>query len=79
VDELRTLVEEVEEGLAEVRRWAMEFKRDVIIGGENQRTGKTSAEKVLRWGCRWGGLVWTITGKDSAQVTIAQEEGAEGG
>lgn len=33
---------------AETKKDTYEFKRDIIIGGEDPRTGKTNAEKVIR-------------------------------
>jgi hypothetical protein len=32
--------------LAELKKEAYEFKRDIVVGAENMRTGKTIAEKV---------------------------------
>ena len=32
--------------IAELKKDAYEFKRDVVVGGENPRTGRTVAEKV---------------------------------
>merc|ERR1719510_2150243 len=34
---------------AEVKRDAYEFRRDIVVGAENPRTGKTMAEKVLKY------------------------------
>eukprot|EP00882_Tetradesmus_deserticola_P033401 GHRQ01038158.1.p3 GENE.GHRQ01038158.1~~GHRQ01038158.1.p3 ORF type:complete len:119 (+),score=34.91 GHRQ01038158.1:965-1321(+) len=48
VDDIRTLVEEVDLRIAETKKDTYEFKRDIIIGGEDPRTGKTNAEKVTR-------------------------------
>lgn len=33
----------------EVKRETYEFKRDVIVGGENPRTGKIMSDKVMRF------------------------------
>ena len=33
--------------VGELKREAYEFKRDVVVGAENPRTGKIMAEKVL--------------------------------
>ncbi len=48
VDDIRTLMEEVDMRMTEAKKDTYEFKRDIIIGGEDPRTGKTSAEKMLR-------------------------------
>lgn len=49
VDDIRTLMEEVDLRIAETKKDTYEFKRDIIIGGEDPRTGKTNAEKVIRF------------------------------
>jgi hypothetical protein len=48
VDDIRTLMEEVDLRIAETKKDTYEFKRDIIIGGEDPRTGKTNAKKVIR-------------------------------
>jgi hypothetical protein len=40
------VLEETETRIAELKKDAYEFKRDVVVGGENPRTGRTVAEKV---------------------------------
>eukprot|EP00878_Enallax_costatus_P022074 GHUV01023406.1.p1 GENE.GHUV01023406.1~~GHUV01023406.1.p1 ORF type:complete len:345 (+),score=132.90 GHUV01023406.1:197-1231(+) len=49
IDDIRTLMEEVDMRIAETKKDTYEFKRDIIIGGEDPRTGKTNAEKVIRF------------------------------
>merc|ERR1719446_1776425 len=49
LDILRALTEETEIRTAEVKRDAYEFRRDIVVGAENPRTGKTMAEKVLKY------------------------------
>jgi hypothetical protein len=56
ISDIGTLLEEVEVRMTEVRKDTWEFKRDVIIGAEDPRTGRTSAEKVLRCGLPAGWL-----------------------
>jgi hypothetical protein len=34
---------------AELKKEAYEFKRDIVVGAENMRTGKTVAEKIYRY------------------------------
>merc|ERR1719188_2723680 len=46
---LRALMEETDIRTAEVKRDAYEFRRDIVVGAENPRTGKTMAEKVLKY------------------------------
>ncbi len=48
VDDIRTLVEEVDMRIAETKRATYEFKRDIIMGGEDLHTGVTSADKMVR-------------------------------
>eukprot|EP00927_Polykrikos_kofoidii_P051183 TRINITY_DN44988_c0_g1_i1.p1 TRINITY_DN44988_c0_g1~~TRINITY_DN44988_c0_g1_i1.p1 ORF type:complete len:361 (+),score=103.59 TRINITY_DN44988_c0_g1_i1:110-1192(+) len=49
IDILTALMEETEIRTAEVKRDAYEFRRDIVVGAENPRTGKTMAEKVLKY------------------------------
>lgn len=35
--------------IAELKKEAYEFKRDIVVGAENFRTGKTMAENVIRY------------------------------
>ncbi|CAD7966767.1 unnamed protein product [Amoebophrya sp. A120] len=58
LDVLKALMEETDIRIAEVKRDAYEFRRDIVLGAENPRTGKTMAEKVLKY------LEDKLTGKD---------------
>lgn len=49
IDTLRAVLEETEIRIGELKRDAYEFKRIVVIGAENRRTGKIVAEKVIRY------------------------------
>jgi len=49
IDTLRAVLEETEIRIGELKRDAYEFKRIVVIGAENRRTGKIVAEKVVRY------------------------------
>lgn len=49
IDTLRSVLEETEIRINELKRDAYEFKRDVVVGAENVRTGKIMAEKVTRY------------------------------
>ena len=49
IDTLRAVLEETEIRIGELKRDAYEFKRDVVVGAENPRTGKIMAEKVTRY------------------------------
>lgn len=49
LDILRALMEETDIRTAEVKRDAYEFRRDIVVGAENPRTGRTMAEKVLKY------------------------------
>ena len=48
IDDIRTLMEEVDMRIAETKKDTYEFKRDIIIGAENARTGKIVAERMVR-------------------------------
>ncbi|GLI64940.1 hypothetical protein VaNZ11_008341 [Volvox africanus] len=49
IDDIRTLMEEVDMRIAETKKDTYEFKRDIIIGAENPRSGKVVAEKMIRF------------------------------
>jgi hypothetical protein len=49
LDILKALMEETDIRIAEVKRDAYEFRRDIVVGAEDPRTGKTMAEKVLKY------------------------------
>jgi hypothetical protein len=49
VDTLKAVLEETEVRITELKHDAYEFKRDVVVGAENPRTGKIMAEKVTRY------------------------------
>jgi len=49
IDTLRAVLEETDIRIAELKKDAYEFKRDIVVGAENFRTGKTMAEKVIRY------------------------------
>lgn len=49
IDTLTAVLEETDVRIAELKKEAYEFKRDVVVGAENFRTGKTMAEKVIRY------------------------------
>ena len=42
-------MEETDVRIAELKKEAYEFKRDIVVGAENFRTGRTMAEKVIRY------------------------------
>ena len=49
IDSLKAIVEETEIRIGELKREAYEFKRDVVVGAENPRTGQIMAEKVVKY------------------------------
>jgi chromosome segregation ATPase len=49
IDTLTAVLEETDVRIAELKKEAYEFKRDIVVGAENFRTGKTMAERVVRW------------------------------
>jgi len=46
---LKAVIEETDMAIADLKKEAYEFKRDIVIGAENVRTGKTMAEKVVKY------------------------------
>ncbi|GAX79378.1 hypothetical protein CEUSTIGMA_g6820.t1 [Chlamydomonas eustigma] len=49
IDDIKTLMEEVDMRIAETKKDTYEFKRDIIIGAENPRSGKIAGEKMIRF------------------------------
>lgn len=49
IDTLRTLLEENDIRINELKHDAYEFKRDVVVGAENTLTGKIMAERIIRY------------------------------
>lgn len=49
IDSLKAILEETEIRIGELKREAYEFKRDVVVGAENPRTGQIMAEKVVKY------------------------------
>lgn len=54
IDTLKAVLEETDIRIADLKKEAYEFKRDIVVGAENMRTGSTMAEKVSGavTGCR---------------------------
>lgn len=48
IDTLKAVLEETDIRIADLKKEAYEFKRDIVVGAENMRTGNTMAEKVKR-------------------------------
>jgi len=48
-DRLLAVSEECDMRIAQVKKDVYEFRREIVIGGENPRTGKIVAEKVIRY------------------------------
>lgn len=46
IDTLKAVLEETDIRIADLKKEAYEFKRDIVVGAENMRTGNTMAEKV---------------------------------
>ena len=45
----QAVTEEAEIRLAEIKKEAYEFERDIVKGAVNPRTGKPNAEKVIKY------------------------------
>lgn len=46
---LKAITEGIKIRISEMRKETYEFQRDIVIGGENTRTGKIMAERVIRY------------------------------
>lgn len=46
------MLEEVDIRMSESKRDTRDFKKDVVVGGENPRTGRTSTEKFVKYTSR---------------------------
>ena len=47
LETLRCILEETDMSITEIRKDAFDFQREILIGGENSRTGKIEAERDL--------------------------------
>jgi hypothetical protein len=48
IDDIRTLTEEVEMRIGEIKRTTYEFKREIILAVDDAHGGTISADKVVR-------------------------------
>ena len=48
IDDIRTLMEEVEMRIGEIKKATYEFKRDIILAGDDAHGGNLSADRVVR-------------------------------
>jgi len=49
LETLRAILEETDMAITEIRKDAFDFQREILIGGENSRTGKIEAEKIEKY------------------------------
>ncbi|KRX10072.1 hypothetical protein PPERSA_08475 [Pseudocohnilembus persalinus] len=49
LETLRAILEETDMAITAIRKDAFEFQREILIGGENQRTGKIEAERIAKY------------------------------
>ena len=49
LDMLKAILNEIDMNIAEIKREAHEFKRDIVLGSENSRTGNIVAEKLIKY------------------------------
>lgn len=49
VNSLRAVLQEADMRMAELRKEAFDFKREIVVGGESSRTGNIMAERVVRF------------------------------
>lgn len=49
LETLRAILEETDMSITAIRKDAFEFQREILIGGENSRTGKIEAERITKY------------------------------
>lgn len=49
LETLKAYLDEIDITIAEIKREAHEFKRDIVLGSENSRTGKIVAERLVKY------------------------------
>ncbi len=45
----QSILEETDMAITEIRKDAFDFQREILIGGENSRTGKIEAERIIKY------------------------------
>lgn len=49
LDQLQSVIKGTKEIISGIKREAFDFKRDVVVGAENEQTGKIIAEKLIKY------------------------------
>ena len=49
LDVLRAMLDDIDMTIVEIKREAHDFKREIVIGAENPKTGKIIAEKLIKY------------------------------
>ncbi|KAM3131638.1 hypothetical protein pb186bvf_016302 [Paramecium bursaria] len=49
LESLRAILEETDKSITEIRKDAFDFQREILVGGENTRTGKIEAERIVKY------------------------------
>ena len=49
LETLKAVLDEIDMNIAEIKREAHEFKRDIVLGSENSQTGKIVAERLIKY------------------------------
>jgi hypothetical protein len=49
LETLRAILEETDMAIAEIRKDAYDFQREILMGGENSRTGNIEAERIEKF------------------------------
>lgn len=49
LDVLRAMLDDIDMTIGEIKREAHDFKREIVIGAENPKTGKIIAEKLIKY------------------------------
>ena len=46
---IKAILEETDMAITEIRKDAFDFQREILVGGENSRTGKIEAERIMKY------------------------------
>lgn len=49
LETLKAVLDEADMAIIEIRKDAFDFQREILIGGENSRTGKIEAERIIKY------------------------------
>lgn len=73
--QIKTMLEEVDIRMGEARREAAEFKKEVIVGAEDPRSGATAADKFVKCARSLFDMVAAVCEVDNASYAAANALG----